>query len=118
MSPHELSVPAEQRVRSHDQEGCGQTSLRGDIVLQVAYVGSQGHRLLATHDLNHGLAQPYVDLNNIATNVYGPMDSNRDPALASTFSCGPSGTFIIKREVMPDCSTAGGRNSRHGTDSL
>ncbi len=33
--------------------------------LQVSYVGSQGHRLLATHDINFGNPQTCLDLNNI-----------------------------------------------------
>ena len=40
--------------------------LRKDLKLQVGYVGSQGHRLLATHDLNYGNPQTCVDLNNIS----------------------------------------------------
>lgn len=40
--------------------------LRKDLKLQVGYVGSQGHRLLATHDLNYGNPQTCLDLNNIA----------------------------------------------------
>jgi hypothetical protein len=36
--------------------------LPGDVLLQVGYVGSQGHRLLATHDLNIGNAQTCLDL--------------------------------------------------------
>jgi hypothetical protein len=42
MSPHEFSVPAEQRVRSHDQECCGQTSPR------EAQGGQQQGQLLQT----------------------------------------------------------------------
>jgi hypothetical protein len=36
----------------------------------VGYVGSQGHRLLASHDINFGNAQSCIDLNNMA-NIYG-----------------------------------------------
>lgn len=42
MSPHELSVPAEQRVRLHDQAGRGQTLLR------EAEGGQQQGQLLQT----------------------------------------------------------------------
>jgi hypothetical protein len=42
-----------------------QRELSKDIVLQVGYVGSQGHRLLASHDLNPGNAQTCLDLNAI-----------------------------------------------------
>jgi hypothetical protein len=39
--------------------------LTRDLKLQVGYVGSQGHRLLATHDLNYGNAQTCLDLNAV-----------------------------------------------------
>jgi hypothetical protein len=39
-----------------------QRELRNDLVLQVGYVGSQGHRLLASHDLNFGNAQTCLDI--------------------------------------------------------
>jgi hypothetical protein len=43
-----------------------QRQLTRDMKLEVGYVGSQGHRLLATHDLNYGDAQTCLDLNNIS----------------------------------------------------
>ncbi len=49
-----------------------------NMVFQIGYVGTQGHRLLATHDLNFGNAQTCLDLDAIATAI-------ADPALA----CGP-----------------------------
>jgi hypothetical protein len=39
--------------------------LPGNILLQVGYVGSQGHRLLAIHDQNPANAQTCLDLINI-----------------------------------------------------
>ncbi|MCI0404066.1 MAG: hypothetical protein L0212_11175, partial [Acidobacteria bacterium] len=39
-----------------------QRELAKDLVLQVGYVGSQGHRLLATHDLNPGNTETCLDL--------------------------------------------------------
>jgi hypothetical protein len=39
--------------------------LTRDLKLQVGYVGSQGHRLLATHDLNYGNPQTCLDLNAV-----------------------------------------------------
>ena len=41
--------------------------LTNDMKLEVGYVGSQGHRLLATHDVNYGNSQTCLDLNNIST---------------------------------------------------
>jgi hypothetical protein len=40
--------------------------LTRDLKMQVGYVGSQGHRLLATHDLNYGNPQTCLDLYNIS----------------------------------------------------
>ncbi len=34
--------------------------------LEVGYVGSQGHRLLATHDINYGNPQTCLDLEALA----------------------------------------------------
>jgi hypothetical protein len=39
-----------------------QRQLRQDLVLQVNYVGSQGHRLLAIHDINYGNPQTCLDI--------------------------------------------------------
>ncbi|MFY9560199.1 MAG: carboxypeptidase regulatory-like domain-containing protein [Terriglobales bacterium] len=49
-----------------------------DTVLSVGYVGTQGHRLLATHDINFGNPQTCIDLQNIS-------DLTGDSNLA----CGP-----------------------------
>jgi hypothetical protein len=40
--------------------------LSRDTVLSLGYVGSQGHRLLATHDINYGNPQTCIDLQNIS----------------------------------------------------
>jgi hypothetical protein len=44
-----------------------------DMMLQVGYVGSQGHRLLASVDQNFGNAQTCLDLNNIPGMSCGPF---------------------------------------------
>jgi len=49
--------------------------LPGNILVQVGYVGSQGHRLLASYDLNHGNPQTCNDLQAIS-------DAASDPGLA------------------------------------
>jgi Carboxypeptidase regulatory-like domain len=43
-----------------------QRELSKDMKLEIAYVGSQGHRLLATHDVNYSNPQTCVDISNIA----------------------------------------------------
>src|SRR5262249_8360888 len=42
-----------------------QRELAKDLALQIAYVGSQSHRLLATRDLNFGNAQTCLDLQRL-----------------------------------------------------
>jgi hypothetical protein len=43
--------------------------LPGDILVQVGYVGSQGHRLLAIHDQNAANAQTCLDIQGLADNL-------------------------------------------------
>ncbi len=43
-----------------------QRQLAQDVVLQVSYVGSQGHRLLASHDINAANPQTCLDINTYA----------------------------------------------------
>jgi Carboxypeptidase regulatory-like domain len=57
-----------------------QQQLASNVVMTLGYVGSQGHRLLATYDLNHGNPQTCLDL--AATSAY-----NND----SSYGCGPGG---------------------------
>lgn len=102
-----------------------QQELAKDLVLQVGYVGSQGHRLLASHDVNFGNAQTCLDLNNMAT-TYGddnltcgqfyadsqfivPTTENGDPTLAPAgglhLPYGPNGPSVIP-EGTPIASVA------------
>ena len=70
-----------------------QRQLPSDVLLQIGYVGSQGHRLLASHDLNYGQAQPCLDLNALS-NLTG------DTSLA----CGPfyaDSSFTIQPNEIP-----------------
>ncbi len=50
-----------------------QRQLQGDMMLQFGYVGSQGHRLLASLDQNFGDAQTCLDLNQIPGISCGPF---------------------------------------------
>ncbi len=70
-----------------------QREIGKDMVLSVGYVGSQGHRLLATKDLNFGNAQTCLDLQNIS-------DLTGDTNLA----CGPffaDGAFTVAAGEIP-----------------
>jgi len=64
-----------------------------NTVLSVGYVGSQGHRLLATHDLSPSNAQTCLDLQNIS-NLTGD----------GTLACGPffgDSSFSIAANEIP-----------------
>jgi len=62
--------------------------LSRDTVLSIGYVGSQGHRLLATHDLSPALPQTCLDI--IAT--LGP--SGCGPTFGDSIITIPAGTII------------------------
>jgi hypothetical protein len=65
-----------------------QRQLRQDLVLQVNYVGSQGHRLLAIHDINFANPQTCLDINTVL----------------GAGSCGPFGedfTYTIPAGAIP-----------------
>ena len=61
-----------------------QRQLTNDMKLEIGYVGSQGHRLLATHDINYGNPQTCLGLQAIADAYPG------DPANGGIGTdCGP-----------------------------
>ena len=60
-----------------------QRELANNLVLQLGYVGSQGHRLLGTTDLNRATPQTCLDIRAIA-NAGGNVSSFGSPA-----TCGP-----------------------------
>jgi hypothetical protein len=65
-----------------------QRQLTNDMKLEVGYVGSQGHRLLATHDINYGNAQTCKDLQALA-DAY-PGDGSSGPSgVGIGTDCGP-----------------------------
>ena len=55
-----------------------QRELTRDTLWQFGYVGSQGHRLLATLDQNYGNPQTCLDLNQIPGVSCGPFGEDRD----------------------------------------
>ncbi len=65
-----------------------QRELARDLVLQVGYVGSQGHRLLASHDINAANPQTCLDMANISTYYLNQNGGNPD-ALSNAYNCGP-----------------------------
>ena len=75
--------------------------LPGDILLQVGYVGTQGHRLLAIHDQNAAAARPCLDLQAIS-DYYTNVVPNQ--ALANAYSCGPffeDSSFSLPANSVP-----------------
>jgi hypothetical protein len=77
-----------------------QRQLTDDLVVQIGYVGSQGHRLLATHDLNFGNAQTCLDLQSLSD-----FYSASDPDLSSSLACGPyyaDSSFYVPANSVPD----------------
>src|SRR6184192_638010 len=74
-----------------------QRQLTNDMKLEVGYVGSQGHRLLATHDINYGNSQTCLDLEALAEAYPGDGTANHPGAGIGT-DCGPyfadTGFFI------------------------
>ena len=53
-----------------------QRQLSASTLLQIGYVGSQGHRLTATIDQNYGIAQTCLDLNQIPGMSCGPFGAD------------------------------------------
>jgi hypothetical protein len=62
-----------------------QRDISNNMMLQVGYVGSQGHRLLASHDINASNPQTCLDIMNIANQNAGFVSSYGSPA-----TCGPT----------------------------
>ncbi|MGA8270932.1 MAG: carboxypeptidase regulatory-like domain-containing protein [Candidatus Sulfotelmatobacter sp.] len=62
-----------------------QRDLSNNTMLQVGYVGSQGHRLLATHDINASNPQTCLDIISIANANPANVNSYGSPA-----TCGPT----------------------------
>jgi hypothetical protein len=60
--------------------------LASNLVMTLGYVGAQGHRLLATYDLNHGNVQTCLDLAAMA--ALNPVQGPNGPQPAP-YSCGP-----------------------------
>jgi len=67
-----------------------QREIARDVVLQIGYVGRQGHRLLATHDLNFGIAKTCLDLQRLSDTA---NPAYTDPAqIFGPLTCGPFST--------------------------
>jgi Carboxypeptidase regulatory-like domain len=61
-----------------------QRELAKDLMLQVGYVGSQGHRLLASHDINPSTPQTCLDMYNLYN-----TNANYTTSYGTPTQCGP-----------------------------
>lgn len=87
-------APPEMRSQYAEQYNLTiQRELMKDLVFQIAYVGRQGHRLLATQDLNPGNAQTCLDLQNIAN-----LTGNTDLACGQWYA---DSSFFIPAGTIP-----------------
>jgi hypothetical protein len=91
--------------------------LPGNMLFQIGYVGSQGHRLLASYDLNHGNAQTCVDLNaTLGSGTCGPFGSDNQyiipagtviPAGGFHLPYGPSGPSVLPAGYVVGAANGG-----------
>jgi hypothetical protein len=87
-----------------------QRELTPDMKLEVGYVGSQGHRLLATHDINYGNAQTCLDLNTIlGAGSCGPFFADSSFFIpGGTVLAGPLQLpYVQNHSVLPTGYTVG-----------
>jgi hypothetical protein len=71
-----------------------QHELTRDLQLQIGYVGSQGHRLLASYDINRANPQTCLDIHNLG--VQGVVDVN-----GNKLGCGPFGEDSAYQFTLP-----------------
>jgi hypothetical protein len=72
-----------------------QHQLTKDMKLEVGYVGSQGHRLLATHDINFGNPQTCLDINDIlGAGSCGPYFADSAFTIPAGSVTGPHGLHL------------------------
>jgi hypothetical protein len=67
-----------------------QRELSNSLMFQIGYVGSQGHRLLATHDINPSNPQTCLDMFNISQFYANQAPTPANQALSAAYGCGPT----------------------------
>jgi hypothetical protein len=77
--------------------------LPGNILFQIGYVGSQGHRLLASYDINHGNPNSCNDLAAIPETLDGP---GGNPLTCGSFDA-DSTFFVPPGTVIPNTADGG-----------
>jgi hypothetical protein len=69
--------------------------LTNDMKFQIGYVGSQGHRLLATHDINYGNPQTCLDIIDIlGDGSCGPYFADSAFSIPAGSVTGPNGLLL------------------------
>jgi hypothetical protein len=76
--------------------------LSRDLKLQVGYVGSQGHRLLATHDLNYGNPQTCLDIFALANHNASNVSSYGSPSSCAQYSADNQFSVTLDPTVVSD----------------
>jgi len=72
-----------------------QHQLRHDMSVMVGYVGSQGHRLLATHDINYGIPQTCLQINDaMGAGTCGPYSADSQFIIPAGTTTGPNGLYL------------------------
>ena len=92
-----------------------QREIAKDLLLQVNYVGSQGHRLLASHDINPGNPQTCLDLINLGQGCGPTAEDNTyqftlDPQGPEPHTC-PTIRFLRQPPQTGDIPIFSGRNA-------
>jgi hypothetical protein len=76
--------------------------LSRDLKLQVGYVGSQGHRLLATHDINYGNPQTCLDIVALASHNASNVSSYGIPSSCAQYSADNQFSVTLDPTVVSD----------------
>jgi hypothetical protein len=72
-----------------------QRQLTNDMKFEIGYVASQGHRLLATHDINYGNPQTCQDINDILGPLTcGPYFADSEFIIPAGSVTGPNGLHL------------------------
>jgi carboxypeptidase family protein len=81
-----------------------QRELSASTMLQIGYVGSQGHRLLASHDINPSIPQTCLDIMSVAAESPNPTTNPYVTSYGSGANCAP--TFEDSQWTISPLATA------------
>jgi hypothetical protein len=82
-----------------------QRELSQSMMFQIGYVGSQGHRLLASHDVDPSDPQTCLDMYNISQYYAGLRQTQRSKALSTAYACGPTvedSDWVLPANSIPE----------------